>query len=68
MCSLNDLQMFFQSLPLYTLCLFSMLLNDDIVNMEKPDGIYLLTFAVDEFSDYFYIDQSFLLQKYNFHK
>ena len=45
--------MFFQSLPLYTLCLFSMLLNDDIVNMEKPDGIYLLTFAVDEFSDYF---------------
>ena len=68
MCSLKDLQMFFQSLPLYTLCLFSMLLNDDIVNMEKPDGIYLLTFAVDEFSDNFYIDQSFLLQKYNFHK
>ena len=60
--------MSFQSLPLYTLCLFSLLLHDDIVNMEKPDGIYLLTFVVDEFSDYFYIDQSFLLQKYNFHK
>ena len=31
-----------QSLPLYTSCLFSMLLNDGIVEFEKPDGIFLL--------------------------
>ena len=42
-----------QSLPLYTPCLFSMLLNDDIVDIEKPDLICLLTFAVDEFSELF---------------
>ena len=30
-----------------------MLLNDDIVDAEKPDGIYLLTFVVDEFSGLF---------------
>ena len=28
----------------------SMLLNEDIVDIEKPDGICLLTFVVDEFS------------------
>ena len=28
-----------QSLPLHTSCLFSMPLNDDIVDIEKPDGI-----------------------------
>ena len=27
-----------------------MLLNDNSVDIEKPDGIYLPTFAVDEFS------------------
>ena len=27
-----------------------MLLNKDIVNIEKPDGICLLIFVVDEFS------------------
>ena len=26
-----------------------MLLNEDIVDIEKPDGIGLLTFVVDEF-------------------
>ena len=47
----KDSQNFFmQSLPLYALCLFSMLLNDDIFDIEKPDGICLLTFLVDEFS------------------
>ena len=30
-----------------------MLLNDDIVDIEKPDGICLLTFVVDEFSGLF---------------
>ena len=30
-----------------------MLLNDDIVDIERPDGICLLIFAVDEFSGLF---------------
>ena len=30
-----------------------MLLNKDVVDIEKPDGIYLLTFVVDEFSGLF---------------
>ena len=30
-----------------------MFLNDDIADIEKPDGICLLTFAVDEFSGLF---------------
>ena len=30
-----------------------MLLNDGFVDIEKPDGIYLLTFVVDEFSELF---------------
>ena len=35
-CSLKNLQNFFvQSLPLYTSCLFSMPLNEDIVDIEK---------------------------------
>ena len=39
-CSLKDSQNFFmQTLPLYTSCLFSILLNDDIVDIEKLDGI-----------------------------
>ena len=38
-----------KSLPLYTSCQFSMLLNDDIVDIEKPNGICLATFVVDEF-------------------
>ena len=42
-----------QSLPLYRSCLFSMLLNEDIVDIEKLDGICLLTFLVDEFSGLF---------------
>ena len=54
MCSLKDSQNFFmQPLPLYRSCLFSMLLNDDIGDIEKPDGIYSLTFVVDEFSGLF---------------
>ena len=41
MCSLKNSQNFFmQSLPLFTSCLFSMFLNEDIVEIEKPDGIY----------------------------
>ena len=53
-CSLKDSQNFFiQCLPLYTSCLFSMLLNDDIVDIEKFDGICLPTFVVNEFSGLF---------------
>ena len=48
---LKDSQNFFmQSLRLYTSCLFSMLLNDDVVDNEKPDGICSSTSVVDEFS------------------
>ena len=54
MCSLKDLQnLFMQSLPQYTSCLFSVLLNDDIADIEKLDGIYSLTFVVDQFSVFF---------------
>ena len=49
----NSQNLFIQSLPLYTPCLFSMLLNEDIVDIEKPDGICSLTFVVDEFSGLF---------------
>ena len=38
-----------QYLPLYTSCLISKLLKDDIVEIEKPDGICLPTFVVNEF-------------------
>ena len=44
---------FMQSLPLYTSCLCSMLLTDDIAGIEKPDGICSSTFVVDEFSGLF---------------
>ena len=33
----NSQIFFIQSLPIYTSCLFSMLLNKDIADMEKPD-------------------------------
>ena len=33
--------------------LFSMLLNEDIVDIEKPDGICSVIFVVDEFSGSF---------------
>ena len=53
-CTLKDIQNFFiQSLPLYTSCLFPMLLHEDCVGIEKPDGISSLTFVVDEFSGLF---------------
>ena len=42
-----------QSLPLYTSCLFSIHLNDDIVDIQKPDGICLCTSDVDECSGLF---------------
>ena len=42
-----------KSVHLCTSCLFSMLLSDNIVDIEKPDGICLPTFVVDEFSGLF---------------
>ena len=42
-----------QSLPLYTPCLSSMLLNEDIADIKKPDGICLLTFVTYGFSGLF---------------
>ena len=56
-----------QSLPLHISCLLSMFLNDDIVEIEKPDGICSLTF-VDVFQDYFCIHQYFLLYTQDMHK
>ena len=44
----NSQNFFMQSLPLYTSCLFSMLLNEDILEIEKPDGILSFTFVVDK--------------------
>ena len=41
---------FITSFRLYTLCFFSMLLNENIVDIEKPDGICSLAFVADEFS------------------
>ena len=38
-CSLNSQTFSIQSLPLYTSCLFSILLNEDIVDVKKLDGI-----------------------------
>ena len=47
--SLENLQnVFMQSLPLYASCLLSMLLNEDILEIEKPDGIFSLTFVGDK--------------------
>ena len=36
-----------QSLALFTSCWFSLLLNENIVDIEKPDGICSPTFVVD---------------------
>ena len=47
--SLSESQKVLQSLPLYTLCLFSMLLNDNIVKIKKSDGMCSPNFTVDKF-------------------
>ena len=49
----NSLNLFMQSLSLYTSCLFSVLLNKGFIDIEKSDGIWSLTFAVDKFSGSF---------------
>ena len=50
---MDSQNVFIQSLPLHTSYLLSVLLNQYIVEIEKPDGICLLTFVVDEFSGLF---------------
>ena len=40
-------------LPLYTWCLFTMPLNDNVEDIEKPDGICSPTFVENEFSGLF---------------
>ena len=46
--SLKDSQkIFIQYLPLYTPCLFSMFLNDDVVDIEKSDEICSFPIAVE---------------------
>ena len=53
-CLKNSQNFFMQSLPpLYTSCLFSMLLNKNIVDIEKPNKICSLTFVVNKFSRLF---------------
>ena len=42
-----------QFLPLYASCLFLVLLNNDIVDIEKLDEIWLLSFVVQESSELF---------------
>ena len=44
---------FMQHLSLYTSCLFSMLLINDIVDIQKLDSICSPTFVMDEFSGLF---------------
>ena len=47
---LKDSQKFFMRyLPLYTSCLFSVSSNNDILDIEKPDGICSPTFVVGDF-------------------
>ena len=55
MCSLKYSQNFFmQPLPLFTACLFfQYFLNDNIVDIGKPDGTCSLGFVEDEFSGLF---------------
>ena len=45
----NSQNIFMQSLSIYASCLFSVLLNENIVDIEKSDGICWLTFAADDF-------------------
>ena len=45
----NSQNIFMQSLSIYASCLFSMLLNENIVDIEKSYGICCLAFAADDF-------------------
>ena len=69
-CFLKDSQNFFmQYLPLNTLRLFSVILNDDIVDIKKAYEMCLPNFVVHEFIGLsLHIHQSFLLNIQDLHK
>ena len=58
----NSKNPFMQSLPLYTLCLFSILLHDDVLDIEKPNRICSPTFDVDEFSGFLLYPSNFSIR------
>lgn len=53
MCSFKDLQNLSYNFHQYKSCLFFITLNNDIVEIEKPGGIYLVTIVVKDFSGLF---------------
>ena len=57
-----------QLLLKYTSCLFSIFLNDDIVDIEQPDGMCSPTFVVNKFSGLLLHHQSVLLKIQDLHK
>ena len=61
-CSFWFKNFFIQSLPLQIPCLVSMLLKEDIIDIEKAHGICSLTFVVGEFSGLFLHPSIFLLK------
>ena len=62
-CSLKDSQNFLmQSLPLYRSCFVSMLLNDDIVEIERPGTACSLAFVMNEFSGLFLHPSMFFIK------
>ena len=62
-CSLKYSQnVFIYYLPLYTSCLFYMLLNGNIVNIEKPDRVCSLNFVIDEFTGLFLRPSTFTIK------
>ena len=61
-CSFWFKNFFIQSLPLQIPCLVSMLLKEDIIDIEKPDGICSLTFVMGKFSGLFLHPSIFLLK------
>ena len=68
-CSLKDSQNFLmQSLPLYRSCFVSMLLNDDIVEIERPGRACSLAFVMNEFSGLFLHPSMFLLNIHGLQK
>ena len=59
-CSLKDSKNFF--IPQYPSCLFPMFLNDDVIEIEKPDLICSPTSAVYEFSKLFFHSSVFFIK------
>ena len=49
-------------LPLYTSCFISMFLNEDIVDIKTPDGIYSPIFVVGELSGHFLYPSVFFIK------